>query len=243
MTKSKIVAIVGLGNTNSEYIHAKIKSEHFDEVWAINSMSGVIYHDKCFMMDPPSRFLDEIYAGEQTDIMKNRLETKLDVPIFSCTLDERCPDVVTFPLEEVLKKTGFAYLNNTVAYAIAFALWNKVGCLKMFGVDFTYTGNLNFAEAGRGCVEFWLSKCQNEGVSVEVANSSTLLDTSIPVEDKLYGYHRLDDPKVIVHDDENKLRVFNKSQIERGEQEQKVMYMDRYDSHLKESKAGDPNKW
>ena len=64
---------------------------------------------------------------------------------------------------------------------------------------------------------------------VEVANSSTLLDTSIPVEDKLYGYHRLDDPKVIVHDDENKLRVFNKSQIERGEQEQKVMYMDRYD--------------
>ena len=135
------------------------------------------------------------------------------------------------------------YLNNTVAYAIAFALWNKVGCLKMFGVDFTYTGNLNFAEAGRGCVEFWLSKCQNEGMLVEVANSSTLLDTSIPVEDKLYGYHRLDDPKVIVHDNENKLRVFNKSQIERGEQEQKVMYMDRYDSHLKESKAGDPKKW
>ena len=77
MTKSKTVAIVGLGNTNSEYVHAKIKSEHFDEVWAINSMSGVIYHDKCFMMDPPSRFLDEIYAGEQTDIMKKRLETKL----------------------------------------------------------------------------------------------------------------------------------------------------------------------
>ena len=49
--------------------------------------------------------------------------------------------------------------------------------------------------------------------------------------------------KIIVHDNENKLRVFNKSQIERGEQEQKVMYMDRYDSHLKGSKAGDPNKW
>ena len=68
----------------------------------------------------------------------------------------------------------------------------------MFGVDFTIQETLHFAEAGRGCVEFWLSKCQNEGVSVEVANSSTLLDTSIPVEDKLYGYHRLDDPKVIV---------------------------------------------
>ena len=174
--------------------------------------------------------------------MKKILKTN-EGPIYTCELDKRAPGLVLFPVEEVVRDLNCYYLNNTVAYAIAFALWNKVGCLKMFGVDFTYTGNLNFAEAGRGCVEFWLSKCQNEGMLVEIANSSTLLDTSIPVEDKLYGYHRLDDPKVIVHDDENKLRVFNKSQIERGEQEQKVMYMDRYDSHLKESKAGDPKKW
>jgi hypothetical protein len=70
-----------------------------------------------------------------------------------------------------------------------------------------------------------------------------LLDTSIPVEDKLYGYHRLDDPKIIVHDQENKLRVFDKSQVEQKEVEQKPMLMDRYDTHLKESKAGDPKVW
>tara|TARA_R100000900_G_scaffold33_1_gene57 strand:- start:12 stop:596 length:585 start_codon:yes stop_codon:yes gene_type:complete len=194
------------------------------------------------MLDPASRFFDSEDAGGQTESMKKILKTH-EGPIYTCELDERAPGLVLFPIDEVVRDLNCYYLNNTVAYAIAFALWNKVGCLKMFGVDFTYTGNLNFAEAGRGCVEFWLSKCQNEGMLVEVANSSTLLDTSIPVEDKLYGYHRLDDPKIIVHDDENKLRVFNKSQIERGEQEQKVMYMDRYDSHLKGSKAGDPNKW
>ena len=45
--KNKSIAIVGLGNSFSEYILAKIRSEKFDEVWAINAMSGVIYHDKC----------------------------------------------------------------------------------------------------------------------------------------------------------------------------------------------------
>ena len=44
----------------------KIRSEKFDETWAINSVSSVIYHDKMFMMDPPSRFLDTPNAGKQT---------------------------------------------------------------------------------------------------------------------------------------------------------------------------------
>ena len=239
--EGKTVAIVGMGRSWFDYNLAKSHGVHFDEVWAINAVADVIFHDRIFMLDPSSRFFDSEDAGGQTESMKKILKTH-EGPIYTCELDKRAPGLVLFPVEEVVRDLNCYYLNNTVAYAIAFAVWNKVGCLKMFGVDFTYTGNLNFAEAGRGCVEFWLSKCQNEGMLVEIANSSTLLDTSIPVEDKLYGYHRLDDPKVIVHDDENKLRVFNKSQIERGEQEQKVMYMDRYDSHLKESKAGDPNK-
>ncbi len=45
-------------------------------------------------------------------------------------------------------------------------------------------------------------------MTVEVANSSTLLDTAIPVDEKLYGYHRLDDPKIIVADKKNKLTSF-----------------------------------
>ena len=119
--KIKSIAIVGLGNSSSEYLMSRIRSEKFDEIWTINSMSGVIYHDKCFMLDPPSRFLDSPKAGKQTNIMVERLKTKLGVPIFSCTLDKRCPDVVEYPLQEVLQKTKYAYLINTVAYSIAFA--------------------------------------------------------------------------------------------------------------------------
>jgi hypothetical protein len=122
--KNKSVAIVGLGNSFSEYILAKIRSEKFDEVWAINSMSGVIYHDKCFMMDPPSRFLDTPNAGKQTD------------------------------------------------------------------------KNVNFAEAGRACCEFWLAIAATKGIKLHIANSSSLLDMNVPEDQKLYGYHRLDDPIV-----------------------------------------------
>jgi len=193
--KKKSIAIVGLGNSFSEYILAKIRSETFDEVWAINSMSGVIYHDKCFMMDPPSRFLDTPNAGKQTNIMAERLKQKINVPIFSCTLDKRCPDVVEFPLQEVLQKTGYAYLNNTVAYSLAYAISEKVSDLHLYGIDFTHKA-VNFAEAGRACCEFWLAIAISKGIKVNIAHNSSLLDMNVPEDQKLYGYHRLDDPLV-----------------------------------------------
>ena len=193
--KIKSVAIVGLGNSFSEYILAKIRSEKFDEVWAINAMSGVIYHDKCFMMDPPSRFLDTPNAGKQTNIMQDRLKEKKGIPIFSCCLDERCPDVVEYPLQKVLQKTKYAYLNNTVAYALAYAVAEEVSDLHLYGIDFTHKA-VNFAEAGRACCEFWLAIAVSKGIKLHIANSSSLLDTNVSDDEKLYGYHRLEDPLV-----------------------------------------------
>ena len=193
--KNKSVAIVALGNSFNEYILAKIRSEKFDEVWAINAMSAVIYHDKCFMMDPPSRFLDTPNAGKQTNIMADRLKAKLNVPIFSCELDKRCPDVVEFPLQEVLQKTKYAYLNNTVAYSFAYAVAEEVKELHLYGIDFTHK-DVAFAEAGRACCEFWLAIATSKGIKINIAHSSSLLDTNIPDDQKLYGYHRLEDPVV-----------------------------------------------
>jgi len=240
--EGKTVAIVGMGKSWFDYNLAKSHGVHFDEVWAINAVANVIFHDRIFMLDPASRFFDSDDAGGQTDSMIKILKTH-EGPIYTCELDDRAKGLVLYPVEQVVRDLKCYYLNNTVAYAIAFALWNKVGCIKLFGVDFTYQGNLYFAEAGRGCVEYWLAKCQAEGIRIEVANTSTLLDTSIPVEEKLYGYHRLDDPKIIVHDKEGQLCVFSQSKIDKKEKENKVMYMDRYDSHLKQPTAGDPKKW
>jgi len=210
--KNKSVAIVALGNSFNEYILAKIRSEKFDEVWAINSMSSVIYHDRCFMMDPPSRFLDTPNAGKQTNSMADRLQVKLGIPIYSCTLDERCPDVIEYPLQQVIQKTGYAYLNNTVAYAIAYAVSQEVSDMHLYGIDFTHKA-VNFAEAGRACCEFWLAIATTKGVKLHIAHSSSLLDMNVPDDQKLYGYHRLDDP-LISTTTQGEMLITRKSKLE-----------------------------
>jgi hypothetical protein len=111
-------------------------------------------------------------------------------------------------------------MNNTVAYAIAFAYWNRVAHIDLFGIDFSYKHNIHFAEAGRACVEFWLSKCIEKGIKVGVSPRSALLDSNVPLNERLYGYHRLDNPKVALpKDDEWFVCDYSEMEgiIERGE--------------------------
>ena len=210
--KGKKVALVGLGLTFSDFILSKMRSEEYDETWVINSMSGIVYHDRVFMMDPPSRFLDGEFAGKQTNSMKDRLLKKLDIPIYSCVLDKRCPDVVEYPLQKVLEKTKYAYLNNTVAYSLAYAIAFDVKELHLYGIDFSHK-NVHFAESGRGCCEFWLAVAISKGIKVNIASSSSLLDTNVPDAEKLYGYHRLPDP-LISTVTQGSLLITKKSKLE-----------------------------
>ena len=87
-------------------------------------------------------------------------------------------------------------MNTTVSYALAFAAWNKVGEVDLFGMDFSYKNNLHFAEAGRACLEFWICKMIATGIKVGVSPRSSLLDQNVPIEERLYGYHRLPNPKI-----------------------------------------------
>ena len=147
------------------------------------------------MLDPASRFLDSSDAGRQTDVMRKILP-KLEIPIYSCELDSRVPALVKYPVDEVINHAKCAYLNNTVAYALAFAHWCKVGQLDLYGLDYSYKTNLHFAEAGRACVEFWIAKCMSEDILIGSSPKSTLLDQNVPLHERLYGYHRLPDPMV-----------------------------------------------
>ena len=117
-------------------------------------------------------------------------------------------------------------------------MWNQVDVLKVFGIDFSYKGNLYFAEAGRGCVEFWLSKCMMSGMTVEIANTSTLLDASVPLDEKLYGYHRLNDPLVPVINN-GVLSTKKVSDGKKQEVDKKPVLIGRHEN----IKIGEPNKW
>ena len=83
----------------------------------------------------------------------------------------------------------------------------------------------------------------NQGIQVEVAHTSYLLDTAVPMHEKLYGYHRLDDPLVVITDEKGILIAKKRSQIQQFKQEQEPVLIDKHDSHLKKNKVGEPNKW
>ena len=185
-------------------------------MWAINAMCAVVQPDRVFMMDPASRFFDSEDAGGQTEVMRKVLP-KLTCPVYSCELDERVPAIEPYPLAKVVQDLGCGYFNNTVSYAIAFALWSKVKRLSVFGVDFTYTTNMHYAELGRACCEFWLARCMSAGMEVAVAPRSPLLDTNVTEKNKLYGYHRLDNPPV-VYAKGGELKVTAFSNIEQEEE-------------------------
>ena len=212
--EGKNIAIIAMGNSQLDYHKMITHSKKFDEVWAINAMIGVLKRiDRAFIMDPVSRFFDTDNAGNMTVMMKETLPTA-DYPIYTCESDKRVEALEEYPIKEIVMDLHCGYLNNTIAYAIAFALWNKVGGISMFGADFTYKGNLHFAEQGRGCCEFWLAKCIDAGIIVQVALTSGLLDADVPTQEKLYGYHRLEDPFVTYMVDDE-LKICRWSEVEK----------------------------
>ena len=96
---------------------------------------------------------------------------------------------------------------------------------------------MHFAEAGRSCVEFWLSKCINAGIKLGIAPRSTLLDTDIGLEEKLYGYHRLTDPKVAYQNGAG-IKVCNLSDIELQPEPKPVGIINRHDLKLNPVEPG-----
>ena len=208
----KKVAIIGLGASQIDYVIGVENSKTWDEVWTINSALSVFDCDRVFMLDPASRFLDSDDAGNQTEVMR-RLLPSCKKPIYTCQLDERVPALVEYPLEAVIKDQRCAYMNTTVAYSLAFAAYNNVGHVDLFGMDFSYRQNLHFAEAGRACVEFWLCKLISMGITVGVSPRSSLLDQNVDINERLYGYHRLPNPKIAMPNPEGEWVVCDRSEL------------------------------
>ena len=239
--KGKNIAILAMGNSQLDYHKMVTHSKKFDEVWAINAMVGVLKRiDRAFIMDPVSRFFDTNDAGNMTTMMKETLPT-IEYPIYTCELDKRVSALEEYPIETIVKDLDCGYFNNTIAYAIAFALWNQVGGVNMFGADFTYKGNLYFAESGRACCEFWLAKCMDEGIIVQVAVTSGLLDADVPLQEKMYGYHRLEDP-FVTYMVEDKLKICRWSTVEK-QKAIPIGLVGRKDGQIEEGLIVEPEKY
>ncbi|MGV3659799.1 MAG: hypothetical protein ACO1TE_06435 [Prosthecobacter sp.] len=185
------VAIVAMGPSRGDYLSECVKqsSRHrvADETWAINAMGGVIQHDRLICMDALPYFaMAAREASPALDGYRDWL-AKHPGPVYSQKRYEGFPGSVEYPLAAVLNACGYAYFNNTVAYAVGLAIQQQVRHLKLYGCDFT-AGQHADGQTGRACVEYWLSVCIQRGMRVTISPSSTLCDQKSGRV--LYGYSK-----------------------------------------------------
>lgn len=191
------VAIVAMGASSHTYMRicsqAGDRRRLTDETWVINAMGGVLSHDRVFHMDDMRMQELRAAANPKSNVagMTNWLRTHPG-PIYTSRAYPEFPGAVEFPLADVMTKTGHGYFNSTVPYAIAYALYLKITQggptrLELFGLDFSYP-NGHKREKGRGCVEFWLGLCSANGIDINIAQDSTIMDACVPEEEKMYGY-------------------------------------------------------
>lgn len=168
------------------------RSAYCDEVWAINGLGDVFQCDRIFHMDDVRIQEIRAAAAPESNIAKMiAWMRKHPGPIITSRVHPDYPGLVEFPLEAVINDLGFAYLNNTAAYAVAYAIHIGVKKISLWGCDFTYP-NAHDAEKGRACVEFWLGFARCRGVEIATGNQSSLMDACVPWAERLYGYDTRD---------------------------------------------------
>ena len=112
-------------------------------------------------------------------------------PVMTSRKHPDYPALVEFPLEDVLNHLGHAYFNSTAAYAIAFAIHIGVKKISFYGIDFTYD-NQHHGERGRACCEYWIGLCMADGIEIQLASKTALMDACAPPAERLYGYDGVD---------------------------------------------------
>lgn len=190
------VAIVAMGPSRTDYIHESVMQSSrlrvADEIWAINSMGGVIQHDRLFCMDALPYFSR---AARKENLHLIGYQDWLPFhpgPIYTQRKYPGFPGSVEYPLKEVLDDLGEPYFNGTPPYAIAYAIHLGVREIRLYGMDYTQVDR-GLAEAGRACVEYWVAVALSRKIHIAIAPSSTLLDTVYMTRRRmthrpLYGY-------------------------------------------------------
>jgi hypothetical protein len=188
--KKKSVAIVAMGGSCSNYLMLATKEgtrkKVADEIWAINSMGGVIQHDRLFAMD--DLMVQEMRAQADPDgNVAGLLSVLKEHAGFYTSKNYDGYNSVEYPLEAVCNTVGHNYFNSTVAYAVGLAITEGFTQIQFYGVDFSYPDR-HEVEKGRGCIEFLIGVAITRDIEIAISGDSYLLDTASPAEERLYGY-------------------------------------------------------
>jgi hypothetical protein len=91
---------------------------------------------------------------------------------------------VPYPVEEVIDHFRVNYVQNSVCWMLALAIYLEVKEIHMYGADYVFGVDLN----EKACTEFWMGMAMGRGIHIYTPKETALLR---PPEFKqtLYGYH------------------------------------------------------
>jgi hypothetical protein len=184
------LTIVGLGKSVYDWVNYQwLNFEPEQEIWTINAGATVFRHDIVFDMHS-ERWIAEMDEATLIRVMRRRSWLKShDKPIYMPKAMPEFPTSVTYPLEDVIQKTGSCYFSTGIAYMLAMALCCGVKQLMLWGCDFSYDRNSNsHDEQGRACAEYWVGRLVGAGCHVGSSPGSHFMDGHRRSQGKIYGY-------------------------------------------------------
>lgn len=203
-----------MGYTSLEYVSTchKRGGKPEGEIWGINFVGSIFKCDKIFSIHDPY-WEQEKWPEHWGHMVKEWADT----PVIMCRTHPDLPTSMEYPLAEVIEEFQDAYLRNSVAYILAYALLCKPKYISMYGCDFTPYGLKPHQampqqyEYGRCCVEYWMGRAKERGVEIAVTQNGTLLDAQQRLHDRetaFYGYDNCQ-PKLEADGKKLKLVGFN----------------------------------
>lgn len=187
------LALVGLGRSKSSFFECLTQGPtnpgiypEFDEVWTINLGIRLIPHDLVFAMDDFS--VNESVYKNYTNLFKEH-----DKPIMVSTLYPGYPTAIEYPIRDVVKKIGNFIPDNSVIYAMAYALYLGIKKVYLAGCDFSYY-DATSAEKGAVAAAFLIGLGKGLGTEFIIPSNSTLMEMHNSIMFKgehyypMYGY-------------------------------------------------------
>ena len=186
----RIVNIVGLGmsarnvgegeNWILNVAYKKIKDKKIDKMFFMDDFNIIAHQDSII---EPLDYKIENFIKDNPHV---ELISKFEGIVRSINGEELAP-IKEYPLHQALALADGGYFTSTIAYAICYAILEKVDRLRLYGFDVWSGSDANEYTYQRPCIEFWLAFAMGRGMKIEMPYLT--LPTSHN-QQNYYGYNK-----------------------------------------------------
>ena len=149
---------------------------------------------KMLMLKEPPKRADTIFSMDDLNYLltirrgmftKDQFIEKINersVPYYSSVVTPEIRMAREYPLKEVMSVVRVPYLSKTICYMLAYAIFQKVRSISMFGI--AQMGAHEYIQE-KGATEFWIGMALGMGIEVNICTPSHLLKST---SEYPYGY-------------------------------------------------------